>query len=212
MQARIRLQSVRRMLNREVVRSQRLPANNPMSVAQAFLLVTRNGALALHRNDIGILAPSTKADLLVWNGRSPSILGWSDPVAAIMLHASIGDIKHVMVDGVFKKRDGRLVVDGYERLQERFLRSAERIQRIWRETPLPVLEGISGTGVMFESIENVDVVRGEDTGYGGRYTNYKGISIEPKAVGTCAQSLMWRCNVKNTPRMDDAGTEEGVTH
>jgi cytosine/adenosine deaminase-related metal-dependent hydrolase len=64
-QARMWLQSVRRTLYREVVQSGKLPASNPMSATQAFLLATRNGALALHRHDIGILAPGAKADLLV---------------------------------------------------------------------------------------------------------------------------------------------------
>jgi cytosine/adenosine deaminase-related metal-dependent hydrolase len=168
-QARIWLQHVRQTLYREVVQRQRLPANNPMSATQAFLLATRNGALALHRNDIGVLAPGAKADLLVWNGRSSSMLGWSDPVAAIMLHASIGDIKHVMVDGVLKKRDGQLVVEGYEGLQDRFLRSAEKIQKIWSETTLPVLQGVSGTGVQFERTLEADLQRGNGTGYGGIY-------------------------------------------
>jgi len=145
-----------------------------MSATQAFLLATRNGALALHRNDIGILAVGAKADLLVWNGRSPSMLGWSDPVAAIMLHASIGDIKHVMVDGVFRKRDGDLVVDGYEGLQDRFLESAKRIQRIWSETPLPVLQGVSAGGVEFERTLEADVQRGKGTGYGESFVEGSG--------------------------------------
>jgi hypothetical protein len=168
-QARMWLQSVRRTLYREVVQSGKLPASNPMSATQAFLLATRNGALALHRHDIGILAPGAKADLLVWNGRSPALLGWSDPVAAVMLHASVGDVKHVMVNGVFKKRDGRLVVDGYKELQDRFLESAERIQGMWREMEVPVLEGVSAAGVEFERTVKADVMRGEGTGYGGVY-------------------------------------------
>jgi cytosine/adenosine deaminase-related metal-dependent hydrolase len=168
-QARLWLQSVRRTLYRKVVQKGRVPASNPMSATQAFLLATRNGALALHRHDIGVLAPGAKADLLVWNGRSPSLLGWADPVAAIMLHASVGDIKHVMVDGVFKKRDGRLVVDGYEALQDRFLESARRIQGVWGEMALPVLEGVTGAGVEFERPVEVDVRSGEGSGYGEVY-------------------------------------------
>ena len=104
-QARLWLQSVRKIFYREVVDRRRLPAKNPMSANQAFLLATRNGALALRRSDIGVLAPGAKADLLVWNGRAPSVLGWADPIAAIMLHANVGDIKHVMINGKFKKRE-----------------------------------------------------------------------------------------------------------
>ncbi|KAI5377657.1 hypothetical protein CUC08_Gglean010788 [Alternaria sp. MG1] len=168
-QARLWLQSVRKIFYREVVDRRRLPAKNPMSANQAFLLATRNGALALRRSDIGVLAPGAKADLLVWNGRAPSVLGWADPIAAIMLHANVGDIKHVMINGKFKKRDGQLTVPGYTALQERFLESAKRIQDIWRQMPLPITEGEAENGVPFEKPMMADVERGEGTGYGPLY-------------------------------------------
>ncbi|KAF1837858.1 Metallo-dependent hydrolase [Decorospora gaudefroyi] len=168
-QARIWLQSARQTFYRQVVDDRHIPADNPMSVNQAFLLATRSGALALRRSDIGILAPGAKADLLVWNGRAPSLLGWSDPVAALMLHANVGDIKHVMVDGRFRKRDGVLSVEGYEALQDRFLESANRIQRVWREMPLPVTTGESGSGVDFERPVEADIKRGDGTWYGPQF-------------------------------------------
>ena len=98
-QARIWLQSARCRMYNSVLDTWRIPRNNPMSVNQAFLLATRHGALALRRPDLGVLATGAKADLVVWNGRSPSLLGWTDPVAAIILHANVGDIDHVLVDG-----------------------------------------------------------------------------------------------------------------
>lgn len=45
-----------------------VPRNNPMSVHQACLLATRNGGLALRRQDIGVLAVGAKADIVVFNG------------------------------------------------------------------------------------------------------------------------------------------------
>jgi len=137
-----------------------------MSVNQAFLLATRSGALALRRSDIGILAPGAKADLLVWNGRAPSVLGWTDPIAAIMLHANIGDIRHVMINGEFKKRDWQLTIPGYTALQDRFLESARKIQDHWREMPLPVTEGEANNGVAYEKPMMADIGRGDGTGYG----------------------------------------------
>jgi cytosine/adenosine deaminase-related metal-dependent hydrolase len=168
-QARLWLQSVRKIFYREVVDRRHLPAENPMSVNQAFLLATRSGALALRRSDIGILAPGAKADLLVWNGRAPSVLGWTDPIAAIMLHANVGDIKHVMINGEFKKRDWQLTVPGYTALQDRFLESAQRIQEYWRQMPLPVTEGTADNGVTFEEPMMADIQRGDGTGYGPLY-------------------------------------------
>lgn len=120
----------------------------------------------MHRSDLGVLAQGAKADLLVWNGRAPSLLGWTDPVAAIMLHANVGDIKHVMINGEFKKKDGQLTVEGYTGLQDRFLESAQRIQDIWRQMPLPVTEGEAANGVMFEAPLQADIEKGEETGYG----------------------------------------------
>lgn len=49
------------------------------------------------------------------------------PVAAGMLHASVGDIDRVLVDGEFKKRDSKLVSD-YEDVKTRFLDSARKIR------------------------------------------------------------------------------------
>jgi len=165
-QARLWLQNVRKILYTEIIDRQHVPARNPMSATQAFLLATRNGALAMRRNDIGVLAVGKKADILVWNGRSPALLGWRDPVAAVMLHASVGDIKHVVVDGKVMKRDWVLQVEGYENVQERFLRSAKRIQDTYEDKQEAVYEGEFSPGVLFEKPLEVDVVRGNGTGYG----------------------------------------------
>ena len=74
-----------------------------MSANQAFYLATRAGGLALCKPDLGIIAPGTKADLVVWNGTSSWLIGWVDPVAAVILHVSVGDIDHVLANGRFVK-------------------------------------------------------------------------------------------------------------
>lgn len=165
-QARIWLQSVRKVFFEEVLERLHAPANNPMSANQAFLLATRSGGLAMRRPDLGILAAGAKADLVVWNGRSPSMLGWRDAVAAVILHASVGDIKHVMVNGQFVKRDGQLTAPDYESVQDRFLESAGRIQNIWAEMPMPVSEGEADVGVLYERTVEADIESGRGTGYG----------------------------------------------
>lgn len=163
------LQGVRKELFGEVVRRWKAPANNPMSVTQAFLLATRAGGLAMRRKDLGVLAEGARADIVVWEGRSPGMLGWRDPVAAVMLHASVGDVKHVLVEGEFVKRDGKLTAEGYGEVQERFLESAGRIQDAWATKEKPVLEGEMENGVVYERTMEVDVQRGEGTGYGELY-------------------------------------------
>ncbi|PKS08471.1 hypothetical protein jhhlp_004854 [Lomentospora prolificans] len=165
-QARIWLQRVRARFYDAALDRWQIPVNNPMSVNQAFLLSTRNGALSLRRPDLGIIAPGAKADIVVWNGRNPGLLGWADPVAAVILHASIADIEHVLVDGKFKKRNGKLVVPEYEDVAAKFLESARRIQAQMKAIPLPVPSGLWQTGAELVQTDIADVLRGDLTGYG----------------------------------------------
>jgi cytosine/adenosine deaminase-related metal-dependent hydrolase len=53
----------------------KIPSNNPMTANQAFLLATRNGGLALRRGDLGVIKVGAKADLVVFDGLSPNMLG-----------------------------------------------------------------------------------------------------------------------------------------
>lgn len=169
-QARFWLQSVRRHLFTNVVNEWRVPTVTPMSVSQAFLLATRNGGLALRRKDLGVIEAGAKADIVVWDARqSPSLLGWRDPVAAVLLHASVADVLHVLVDGQFRKRDGRLVAPDYENLHAKFQAGADKIQDKWMQTPYPELDGQFMSGWDFEAPKFVDVVRGVGNGYTGPF-------------------------------------------
>ncbi|KAI8945053.1 amidohydrolase [Xylaria longipes] len=168
-QARLWLQRTRSRLFDEVMNRWDIPARNPMSVNQAFLLATRQGALALRRPDLGVIKVGAKADLVVFDGRTPSLLGWADPVAAVILHANVGDIEHVLINGKFLKRDGKLTYEKYGELVERFLASAAKIRKDFLARPLPVLSGsfFGAEGrALYANARDVDVVRGEGTGYG----------------------------------------------
>lgn len=168
-QARMWLQSTRLRLFRQTLDRWRIPATSPMSVNQAFLLATRAGGLALRRPDVGVLVVGAKADVVVFDGDSPNMLGWADPVAAIILHSHVGDVRHVLVDGQWRKREGELVMPegAPERaeVERRFLVSARRIQERWGETALPVLEGEYQGGMLYADPDVEDVVRGDGTGY-----------------------------------------------
>jgi cytosine/adenosine deaminase-related metal-dependent hydrolase len=168
-QARLWLQSTRHTLYSNTIDRWEVPNSNPFSVTQAFLLATRNGGLALGRKDLGVIMEGAKADLLVWDGRSPSLLGWADPIAAVILHACVGDIDHVLVDGKFVKRDGKLTVETYEDDVNTFLDSAKRIQQTLRETPLVPQVGMWAAGFPFGDQYHIDVQRAEGTGYGPSY-------------------------------------------
>ncbi|KAH7105043.1 metal-dependent hydrolase [Auriculariales sp. MPI-PUGE-AT-0066] len=137
-----------------------------MSATQAFLLATRSGALALRRDDLGILTEGAKADIVVWDGEAPNMLGWVDPVAAIILHANVGNIKHVLVDGKFVKRDGKLTAKNYGAVKDQFLQSTRRIQEGFRGLP-PAQVGKDFNGVTpYSTALTVDVQRGDGDGYG----------------------------------------------
>ncbi|KAH8691016.1 putative chlorohydrolase family protein [Phaeosphaeriaceae sp. PMI808] len=156
-QARIWLQAMRNTNYRKTLDQGRIPNQNPMKVEQAFLLATRQGGLALRRPDIGVLQVGAKADIVVFNGDSPNMLGWSDPVAAVILHANAADVEHVLVDGQFRKRNFKLVGEGlgweWEDVKKKFVEAARRIQPLVK-TPTKVPEKLWGVGEMGD----VDVV------------------------------------------------------
>ncbi|KAI0113321.1 Metallo-dependent hydrolase [Daldinia grandis] len=168
-QARIWLQRTRSRIYDQVLAGWKIPKNNPMSVNQAFLMATRQGGLALRRPDLGVIRVGAKADLVVFNGRSPGMLGWLDPVAAVILHANVGDIEHVIVDGKFQKRDGKLTYDNYDAVVDRFLASVERLQKAAVESPAPVLEGRFWGGCEYGHATEVNISRGSGTGYGKQF-------------------------------------------
>ena len=61
--------------------------------------------------DLGSLAVGKIADLVVFDGDSPSMICASeqDPVAAIVLHSSVRDIDMVIVDGQIRKQNSKLL-------------------------------------------------------------------------------------------------------
>jgi hypothetical protein len=62
-------------------------------------------------------------------------------VAAVILHASVGDVEHVMIGGKFVKENDTLTTSNYTQVVSEFQASADRIQQMWIDTPLPVMAG-----------------------------------------------------------------------
>lgn len=171
-QARFWLQRLRGLNSEPASASGVWPATNPMSVNQAFLLATRQGGLALGRPDLGVIRPGAKADIVVIDTSSPSFLGWNDPVAAAILHSNIGDIEHVLVDGKFVKRDFQLTHPNRTSIFETFRNTAARVQPLWVSSPQPDFIGQRYMdSTEFVAVEQIDVLRGTDTGYGMLQTN-----------------------------------------
>jgi cytosine/adenosine deaminase-related metal-dependent hydrolase len=79
---------------------------------EVFNLGTLQGARAVGMgDDIGSIEVGKLADIVVFNGTSPNMVcaAEEDPLAAVVLHANVGDVEMVIVDGVVRKEAGRLV-------------------------------------------------------------------------------------------------------
>ena len=119
-EARIGLQNARNMFGEYHLKQGKLPRTIPdsLSVEAAFNLATIKGAEAIHMSkEIGRIAEGYKADVVIFDALSPSMVAAAqhDPVASIILHSTPADIDTVIVDGIIRKRDGRLLpvtVDG----------------------------------------------------------------------------------------------------
>ncbi|KAF2813037.1 5-methylthioadenosine/S-adenosylhomocysteine deaminase n1 [Mytilinidion resinicola] len=83
-----------------------------MRVERAFNLGTIMGARAVRMEGrIGSLAEGKLADVVVFDALSPAMVGagQQDAVVAVVMHSSPADVEMVIVDGVVRKRDGKLV-------------------------------------------------------------------------------------------------------
>jgi formylmethanofuran dehydrogenase subunit A len=104
---RLLLQSSRNHYNEDFIKQWKLPKKINKNVEEAFNLGTIQGARAIRMQDkIGSLAVGKKADIVVFDGLSPSMVcaAQHDPVAAVVLHSSPADIEMVIVDGVVRKK------------------------------------------------------------------------------------------------------------
>ena len=94
------------------------PLHGPLAMPAATVLrmATMGGAKALGLDaEIGSLEPGKRADIAILDLMMPHSAPWKDPTSAIAYAARAENVKHVLVDGVFLKRDGKLTrVDGRE--------------------------------------------------------------------------------------------------
>lgn len=108
---RLLLQSSRGTYNQTFIDQDKIPRKVNKTVEEAFNLGTIAGARAVGRaNELGSLKVGKKADLLIWDATSPSMVcaAEEDPVAAIVLHSSPADLECVIVDGIVRKESWML--------------------------------------------------------------------------------------------------------
>ncbi|MGP4048938.1 amidohydrolase family protein [Streptomyces sp. 2A115] len=89
------------------------PVPEAMLTARQMLeIATVNGALVAgleHRT--GSLTPGKRADIVAIDATALNVAPLIDPVAAVTLSADVSNVETVIVDGVVRKRDGRLLGD-----------------------------------------------------------------------------------------------------
>ncbi len=80
--------------------------------ADVLHAATLGGAQALGLGDrCGSIEVGKAADLLVARVDGPRMTPAVDPVVAIVLHLTVAEVSDVLIDGVYRKRDGQLVRD-----------------------------------------------------------------------------------------------------
>jgi 5-methylthioadenosine/S-adenosylhomocysteine deaminase len=83
-----------------------------LTARQMLEMATINGAHVAGVEDrTGSLTPGKKADVVLVDGRDINMVPVKDPVAAVTLCADVSNIHTVIVDGVLRKRDGKLLAD-----------------------------------------------------------------------------------------------------
>jgi 5-methylthioadenosine/S-adenosylhomocysteine deaminase len=83
-----------------------------ITARQMLEMATINGAhVAGLEDQTGSLTPGKKADVVVVDARALNVAPVIDPVASVVLCADVSNIETVIVDGVVRKRDGKLLGD-----------------------------------------------------------------------------------------------------
>lgn len=129
--ARVALSMQRALDNAEMRKSQgTIPATTTIPAREALRWVTTEGARMLGReSQIGSLTPGKLADLVIINADDLNLFPVHDPVATVVMQTSLANIEAVMIGGVWKKRNGQLLVDGLDRKKELLLHSGQRLVR-----------------------------------------------------------------------------------
>jgi cytosine/adenosine deaminase-related metal-dependent hydrolase len=106
------------------------------TAADVFEAATLGGARSLGRDDIGRLAPGTRADIVIIDLTGGNTLRFGpvrDPIKSL-IDCGIGDdVETVIVDGVVRMRDGAIPGIDFASLREQAQAAGERIWAGWRD-------------------------------------------------------------------------------
>lgn len=105
-----------------------IPATTTIPVREALRWITTEGARMLGREgQIGSLTPGKLADLVVIDASDLNLVPVHDPVATVVMQTSLANVEAVMIGGTWKKRDGRLLVEGLETKKDLLAQSGRRL-------------------------------------------------------------------------------------
>ncbi len=127
--ARIALSMQRALDNAESRKtSGAIPATTTIPVREALRWITTEGARMLGcEHQIGSLTPGKLADLVIINASDLNLVPVHDPVATVVMQTGLANIESVMIGGTWKKRNGRLLVEGLEMKKELLAQSGRRL-------------------------------------------------------------------------------------
>jgi len=109
--ARMALSAQRALDNAEARKAHgQLPSTSTLSCEDALGWITIHGARALGLEDrIGSLTPGKQADIVLIRADSLNMRPMHDPVASVVMQASLANVDTVLVAGAIRKLNGKLV-------------------------------------------------------------------------------------------------------
>jgi cytosine/adenosine deaminase-related metal-dependent hydrolase len=88
------------------------PTPDLITARQVLRWATLDGAKVAGLGDrTGSITPGKKADIVIIDGHAVNTYPVIDPVAAVVCAADISNVDTVIIDGVIRKRDGKLLAD-----------------------------------------------------------------------------------------------------
>ena len=105
-----------------------MPSSLRFPAAKMLEYATLGGATCAGlESEIGSLTPGKKADLILTRLTSINMAPVRDPVAALVFYANANDVDSVWIDGVARKRGGRLLGDEWSGVERRLQASRDAI-------------------------------------------------------------------------------------
>jgi 5-methylthioadenosine/S-adenosylhomocysteine deaminase len=127
-QMRFLLQTQRALANETFHEQETMPTRLTITARQVLELATIRSAqcMGLDRR-VGSLSPGKQADVVLLRKTDINMRAAADPITAIVLHAGVGNVDTVIVDGNIVKQDGKLTHRELGRRLTELERSSQRL-------------------------------------------------------------------------------------